>query len=256
MASSAILESLPQNRRLRYRQRLRTLAYIKLDPGNGGVLRDISETGIAVQLLTPLRADEQVHVGLELPNPRLRFEAQARVAWSDSQGQAGLEFSDLAPRSRRLLKDWLFTQILADAHRAVGDDAGELLFSSAARPAIRLEETLPSFHPVPLNAESPSVRLLWFSVSAPRFSRFVDGTALLCAVLLFSILALFFTDIFPSWPFAVAFVLGVAAVFVTLYWFVFAVWFGVTPGNRLAELASAEPEKKVRRPKLERARFR
>jgi hypothetical protein len=256
MVSSATVEPLPQNRRLRYRQKLRTLAYIKLNSVNGGVVRDISETGIAVQLLTPLRTDDQVHVGLDLPSPRLRFEAEARVAWTDSLGQAGLQFSGLAPRSRRLLKEWLLTQILADAHRAIGDDAGELLFSSAARPAIRLQETLPSFHPAALNTESLSVRLLWFDISAPRFSHFVDATALLCAVLMFSVLALVLTDIFPSWPFAVAFVLGAAAVFAALYWFVFAVWFGVTPGNRLAELASAEPGMKAHRPKAERPRFR
>ncbi|HXZ42690.1 MAG TPA: PilZ domain-containing protein [Terriglobales bacterium] len=256
MLSSAIVEPVPQNRRLRYRQKLRTLAYLKLDSGNGGVIRDVSETGIAVQLLTPLRADEQVHVGLELPNPRLRFEAEARVAWTDSLGQAGLEFSDLVPRSWRLLKEWLFTQILQDAHRASGDDAAELLFSSATRPAIRLEETLPSFHPVPLNTESPSVHLLWFNISALRFSRFVDGTALLCAVLLFSLLALFFTDILPSWPFTLAFVLGVGAVFGALYWLVFAVWFGVTPGSRLAELAGSGLGKKPRHPAVKRARFR
>jgi len=255
MVTSATVEPVPQNRRLRYRQKLRTLAYLKLDSGNGGVIRDVSETGIAVQLLTPLRADEQVHVGLELPNPRLRFEAEARVAWTDSLGQAGLEFSDLAPRSRRLLKEWLFTQILQDAHRGFGD-AAELLFSSAARPAIRLEETLPSFHPVPLNTESHSVRLLWFNVSGLRFARFVDGTALLCAVLLFSLLALFFTDILPSWPITVAFVLGVAVVFATLYWLVFAVWFGVTPGSRLAALAGSGLGKKARRPVVKRARFR
>ena len=255
MVTSATVEPVPQNRRLRYRQKLRTLAYLKLDSGNGGVVRDVSETGIAVQLLTPLRADEQVHVGLELPNPRLRFEAEARVAWTDSLGQAGLEFSDLAPRSRRLLKEWLFTQILQDAHRGFGD-AAELLFSSAARPAIRLEETLPSFHPVPLNTESPSVRLLWFNISALRFSRFVDGTALLCAVLLFSLLALFFTDVLPSWPLAIAFVLAAAVVFAAVYWFVFGVWFGITPGGRLAELASSEIAKKSRPTRLERSRFR
>jgi hypothetical protein len=29
-------------------------------------------------------------------------------------------------------------------------------------------------------------------------------------------------------------------VFAGLYWFVFALWFGATPGNRLAALAAAE----------------
>jgi hypothetical protein len=231
------------------------LAHVKLDSVNGGVLRDISEAGVAVQVLSQLQPDQPVHLQLDLRNPRLRFEAEARVAWTDSLGQAGLEFLDPAPRTRRLLQEWLFTQLLADAHRAVGDDAAELLFSSTPRPAIRLEETLPSFHPVPLKMESPSVRLLWFNISALRFSRFIDGTALLCAVLLFSLLTLFLTDILPSWPFAVAFVLSAAVVFATLYWLVFAAWFGVTPGSRLAELAGAEIARKAPHAGS-RARFR
>ena len=249
MASSAIMQSGRANRRTSYRQKLRTLACVRLDSANDGVLRDLSESGIAVQVLSKLRRDQRVQVRLDLPNPRLRFEAEARVAWSDSVGQAGLEFVDLPPRSRRLLKEWLFTQMLADTHRTLGDETNQLLFSSAARPAIQLE-------PKARRAGAGSVRLLWFNVSALKFSRFVDATALLCAVLLFSLLALVLTDIFPSWVFTLAFVLGVAAVFAALYWLVFAVWFGVTPGNRLAELANVEPTRKARRPKLERARFR
>lgn len=256
MASSAIVGPVSENRRARHRQKLRALAYIKLDSANGGVVRDVSESGVAVQVLVPLRSNQSLRIQLDLPNPRLRFEAEGRVVWIDSLGQAGLEFVDLAPRAQRLLKDWLFTQILADAHRAVGDDAGELLFSSAARPPIRLDETLPSFHPVPLTRESPSVRVLWFNVSALRFSRFVDATALLCAVLLFSLLALVLTDILPSWPFTVVFIVVAAVVFAGVYWFVFAFWFGITPGNRLAELAGAEITNNSRRTKLQRARFR
>ena len=249
MASSAIVQSLPANRRTSHRQKLRSLGCVRLDPGNDGVLRDISASGIAVQVLSRLRPDQKVHLRLDLANPRLRFDAEARVAWSDSVGQAGLEFLDLPDRPRRLLKEWMFTQILSDAHRTVGDDTGELLFSSAARPAIRFETNV-------RNTNERSVRLLWFHVSNLKFSRFVDGVALLCAVLLFSLLALVLTDIFPSWLFTVAFVLGVAAIFATLYWLVFAVWFGVTPGNRLAELANTEVGRKARRPRLERARFR
>jgi PilZ domain len=253
MATTAIVQALPENRRLAYRQKLRNLAYIRLDSANDGVLRDISESGIAVQVLSKLRPDQRVHVRLDLANPRLRLEAEARVVWTDSQGQAGLEFLDPTSRSRRLLKEWLFTQILADAHRTLGDETDQLLFSTAARPAIRLE-------PDPRSADRRSdpqrVRLFWFHVSALRFSRFIDATALLCAVLLFSLLALVLTDLFPSWLFTVAFVVGVAAVFATLYWLVFAVWFGVTPGERLVELASTEASRKAGGPRPARPRFR
>lgn len=249
MASSATVQSSPANRRVAYRQKLRSLAYIRVDSGNDGVLRDISTAGIAVQVLSKLRADQTVHVRLDLADPRTRFEADARVAWFDSLGQAGLEFLDLPDQARRRLREWLFTQILADAHRTAGDDTGQLLFSSGARPAIRFEARV-------RRSDAQSVNLLWFHISARQFSQFVDATAVLCAVLLFSLLALVLTDVFPSWWFTVAFVVGVAAVFATLYWLVFAVWFGVTPGNRLVQLANADAVKKTRRPRLERARFR
>ena len=249
MASSATVQPVPANRRASYRQKLRSLAYVRLDSNNDGVLRDVSPSGIAVQVLSTLRQDQKVHLRLDLANPRLRFDAEARVAWSDSAGQAGLEFVDVPTGSRRLLKEWMFTQILADAHLIVGDDTGQLLFSSPARPAIRFESKVRP-------ADRRSIRLLGFDVSALKFSRFVDALALLCAVLLFSVLALVLTDILPSWFFIVAFVLGIAAAFATLYWLIFAVWFGITPGSRLAELANADAVKKARRPKLERARFR
>jgi PilZ domain len=251
MASLASLQSVSANRRLVRRHKLRSLAYVRLDSAHDGVLREISEAGVAVQMLAKLRPDEQVHVRLDLSTPKLRLEAEARVAWIDSVGQAGLEFLDLSPHSQRLLKEWLFTQMLADAHRALGDETDHLFFSIATRPAIRLEPRSAGVH----RAHTQLVRLLWFHISAHRFSRFVDGTALLCAVLLFSLLALVLTDIFPSWLFTGAFVLGVAAVFATLYWLVFAVWFGITPGNRLAELAGRDASK-ARRPKVQRARFR
>jgi hypothetical protein len=252
MASRAIAGMSRQNR-VHYRQKLRALAHIKLDSGNGGVVRDISESGMAVQLISRLPADEVVRFQLELPNPRVRFEAEGRVAWSDSLGQAGLVFVNAGSRFRELLKEWLFTQILADAQRVAGSDAAELLFSSAVRPVIRLE---PGPARLLHSAPSASVRLLWFDVGAPRFSRLVDSIALLCAVLLFSLLALFLTDVLPSWPLTVAFVFAAAAVFALLYWAVFALWFGVTPGNRLAQLAAVDSRKEANRPKVRVPRFR
>ena len=64
-------------------------------------------------------------------------------------GQAGVEFSTLSRRSERLLKEWIFIQLLASAQHSAGDaallygkssqEAAELLFSSRARPAIRLK---------------------------------------------------------------------------------------------------------------------
>src|SRR5579863_7318007 len=78
-----------------YRHKIRTLAYVSLDSANGGILRDLSDAGMAVQALAPLRQNQAVKVRLELSSPRFRLEAEGRVAWVDSLGQAGVEFLDL-----------------------------------------------------------------------------------------------------------------------------------------------------------------
>jgi len=201
---------------------------------------------MAARVVAPLRPDQPVHLRVDLPDPRLHFEAEGRVAWADSTGQTGIELVEFSPRFRRLLKEWLFTQLLADAQRLQGNTAAELLFSETSRPAIRLAQ-----RPVPLQRP---LRLLWMPVSASGFARLVDGLALLCAVLLFSVLSLALTDVLPSWPIAAALLFGVSSIFVMLYGFLFSVWFGTTPGTRLAELAGRATRRVLKREDQDRFR--
>jgi hypothetical protein len=244
-ASSAPAEGVvaPQRRR-HHRQKLRNLAYAKLDSSNGGILLDIGESGMATQVLAPLRPDEPVHLRVDLAEPRLHLEADGRVAWVNSTGLAGIELLELSPRSGRMLREWLFTQLLANAYRLRGNAAEELLFSSSSRPAIRVEA-----RPAP-----KTLRLLWMPVSANGFARLVDGLALLCAVLLFSVLALTLTDVLPSWPIAVALLFGVSGIFLLVYAGLFSLWFKTTPGKRLAALAGRGVARRLK--KEDQARFR
>ena len=235
----------PQRRR-HHRQKLRNLAYAKLDTTNGGILLDIGEAGMATQVLAPLHPDEPVHLQVDLAEPRLHLEADGRVAWVNSTGLAGIELLELSPRSGRLLREWLFTQLLADAYRLRGNAVGELQFSSSSRPAIRIE---PRVTPA-----SKPLRLLWLPVSANGFARLVDGLALLCAVLLFSVLALTLTDVLPSWPIAVALLFGVSGIFLLVYAGLFSLWFKATPGKRLAALAGRGVARRMK--EQDQARFR
>src|SRR5271167_4693540 len=106
----------PPNQRRPYRQKIRTLTHVNLDTANGAILRDLSEFGIAIQTVTPLAPNQQVHLRFELPAPRVRIEAAGRIAWTDSWGQAGVQFLNLQQRSERLLKQWIFTQILSSVY--------------------------------------------------------------------------------------------------------------------------------------------
>src|ERR1700722_2270012 len=153
VASSPNLVGLsPLGRRRHYRHQIQTLAYVNLDQGNGGIVRNLGASGIAIQAVGPLYINQQVVLRFELSNPRVRIEAAGRVAWIDPAGQAGIDFLSLSQRSTRLLKEWIFTQLIASAHHAAGDsslygndgygktgeEGAELFFSSGARPAIRL----------------------------------------------------------------------------------------------------------------------
>jgi hypothetical protein len=68
----------------------------------------------------------------------------------------------------------------------------------------------------------------------------VDGLVVLCSVLLFAVLSMAITSVLPTWQIALALTSGITAIFVTLYWFLFAFWFRSTPGEHLAKLACSE----------------
>ena len=106
-----------------------------------------------------------------------------------------MEFLTLSQRSGRLLKEWIFVQLMASAQHSAGDSAllygksseeAELLFSSRARPAIRLEQAEATARWSEADKQHRAVHLPWFpfAISAPALSLLVDGLILLSAVLL------------------------------------------------------------------------
>src|SRR5580704_426590 len=248
------LAGVPRISRRPYRQKIRTLAHVNLDAANGAILRDLSEFGIAMQTVTPLTPDQQVQVRFDLPAPRLRIEAAGRIAWTDPWGQAGVQFVDLPERSQRLLKEWVFIQILSAAYlfapcetvavqgnRAEG--ATELLFSASPRPAIPLEPQPPRSVVLARPEVQPRrLRLLWCPVpiSLTTLSKLVDGLILMCAVLLFAVMSMAITDVLPTWWVTIPLALAVTAVFVAVYRFLFVYWFRSTPGEHLARMACFE----------------
>src|SRR5579864_8675615 len=260
----------PCKRQRAYRQKIRTLSQVSLDAGNVAVLRDLSEFGIALQTVVPLALNQQVQIRFELAAPRVRIEAAGRIAWTDSWGQAGVQFVDLPQRSERLLKQWVFSQILSSAYlfspcesaavegnRAEG--AAELLFSPSPRPAIQVEPQPATPRVLPDGEARPRrFRLKWCPVpiSLRALSKLLDGLILLCAVLLFAVMSMLMTNILPTWPFTVVLAFGIIAVFVGMYWFLFVFWIGATPGERLAWLACSAAEGGMYGEEEDQARFR
>ena len=229
-------------RRRRFpRQGLRSLAYVKLDQANGGIIRDLTESGMAIQAVGRLQPGQELELRFELISPRVRVDARGRVAWADSSGQGGIQFFGVTPRMQRALRDWLLIQMLSVAAISGRDSmfsAGEmeLTFSAPARAVIVVEP------PVAQEQESPRVEWGLFSLTARSFSIFLDALVLLCAVLVFAISSIAVMGGVPEWPLAAALLLTVSTIFVAVYQVLFSDYVcGATPGTRLAMLASAQP---------------
>jgi hypothetical protein len=72
-----------------------------------GETSDISEAGMALRLLTPLKPGVEAKVQFTLPNTLVPIRAEAKVCWCDENGQAGVHFESLSPRDNSELQQWV-----------------------------------------------------------------------------------------------------------------------------------------------------
>jgi hypothetical protein len=184
-------------------------------------------------------------------------------------GQAGIEFIDFSRRSSASIKDWIFTQLLTGAYQSSRVDSmfsppgfrrqgpGPSLGGAARFPARSATSVSAGMWPGMREREreeeeeedvaAPARRIYLsgrrFPVSLGTFSRFIDGLVLLSAMLLFAVVALAITHIFPGWPTALVLALAVFGLFSAAYWCIFTTW-GDTPGAHLAQLVSSFAEEK------------
>jgi hypothetical protein len=225
------------SQRRRYRYEIHSLSYINIDEDNGGVIRNLNESGLCVQSVSPLRKDQQVRLRFELLGPRARVGATAQVRWVSASGLAGLEFAELNPRSGQLIKDWLLTQLLLRGQRlfvsnSIFAEPSRLDASlavtgarGAVRPSITASQSLLS----EVEASDPQ------DARAKFWALLVDSAAILTGVLLFSVIAIGMMKSLPDWLVCSAVTVTTAAILTGLYWALFASWIGATPGNYLAE---------------------
>jgi TonB family protein len=98
----------PANRRVYFRQPVRSLAYVELGEGNGGIVLNVSEGGIAVQAVMSLLSDELPCVRVQMAHSKKRIEAKGRITWTGGlRKTAGIEFIDLSQEARSLLREWV-----------------------------------------------------------------------------------------------------------------------------------------------------
>jgi TonB family protein len=95
-------------RRAFARQPIRSLAYVELDEGNGGIILNISEGGLSVQAVAGLMDDLLPGVRFQLAETDTWIEANARISWTnETRKLAGLEFLNLSEDCRCSIRKWL-----------------------------------------------------------------------------------------------------------------------------------------------------
>jgi hypothetical protein len=244
--------------RAHHRQSLHTLTYVTLDEGNGGIVRNLSHEGVAIQAVGALRLHQRVRVRFELRQPRVRIDCQGEVAWADASGQCGIRFLDLPPQTIRQINEWIFGDLLdsipsrtnsifgaASEARAEGDG---LLLSSGARKVIQLQlpevgGQLGSSEAVDteVSAEAPH-ELDWLSrpLSGKQMAWTLNSLIVFAAMLLFSLVFLAVTHELPRWPLDLEAGFGAVIFVIAFYWLFFRVLGGTSMGARLARLAGSD----------------
>jgi GAF domain-containing protein len=105
-------------RRRSVRQKLHTPVYASFNGPETGMVVDLSELldlhegGFAVQTSERLETNRAVNLCLDLPETKSYIHSSGVVMWSDETGRGGIQFSGPSESSRRILKEWLFANLL------------------------------------------------------------------------------------------------------------------------------------------------
>jgi len=101
-----------RDRRLQKRITPASRAYVELGGTNGGIVLNISETGMAVAAADPLVGDGYLpRIRFQLPGSAQRIEISAQIMWlSESKKGAGIRFVDLTADARTQISDWMASE--------------------------------------------------------------------------------------------------------------------------------------------------
>lgn len=262
--------------RAQHRHELRTLNYLTLEQANGGIVRNLSQHGLGVQMVAAVCPRQHVRIRFELRSPRLRVETRGEVVWSTFSGQCGIRFLDLSAEVRRHINEWIFGDLLegislhAERTGAMfgtqpldADNVEEVQTEAKPRSSVEEEDGLlisgpaPKVIPLPVQPEivesvvdqvgegnpQDTGGLGWLSqpLSPRALAWTIDALMVTAALLMFALVFLSITGDVPASPWTMA-TCGVVLVAV-LYWGFFWVFGGRSFGTRLAQLVGvAEDE--------------
>ncbi|MGH9830086.1 MAG: PilZ domain-containing protein, partial [Blastocatellia bacterium] len=115
-------------RREHPRQDVRAIAYVQLGDGNGGIIINISESGMALAAAEPIDHQDLPKIRFQLPQSADFIEVTGEITWqSDSRRRVGIKFMDLPERARTQIRSWISGEISSQKATvgAPGQDADQ-----------------------------------------------------------------------------------------------------------------------------------
>jgi cell division protein FtsN len=99
-------------RRQAPRTTLERLAYINLEPDNGGIILNVSEGGLCFRSIAPIEGTGTIHFSLSEHNHSI--EADGELAWTDeTQKRGGLRFTNVPAEVRKQIGNWISQPAMA-----------------------------------------------------------------------------------------------------------------------------------------------
>jgi hypothetical protein len=94
-------------RRQSPRKRFENLLYVEVEPGNGGMVLNLSENGFGFRAVKRVRPKTEVKFSFNLDEKR-RVEGRGRLEWSDKEGRvAGVQFTDVSDEFLSEMRNWM-----------------------------------------------------------------------------------------------------------------------------------------------------
>jgi hypothetical protein len=94
-------------RRQSPRKRFENLLYVEVEPGNGGMVLNLSEHGFGFRAVRRVRPKEEVKFAFNLDEKR-RLEGRGRLEWSDKEGRvAGVQFTEVSDEFLGEMRKWM-----------------------------------------------------------------------------------------------------------------------------------------------------
>ncbi len=108
--------------RRHYSRQITALNYIKLDEGNGGILLNVSEDGLAFTAAEPLSGEFVPRLRFQLADKTEWIEASGRIVWlNDSKKGAGIQFVQISDAHRQQIRQWIESKMpLSESQEAIG----------------------------------------------------------------------------------------------------------------------------------------